>query len=155
MWLDWLVFCDCGFQSVCPLMEKDERLMEASWWEKLTEGKLGLVLLGGAMLCKSSIQCSVNGWGCVSSLLFNLGPTMVEVMKIMVTSFKRPHAHTATLRALNPAAGYRRPTPPLKTPGHSRASLGQSLVGSLLLSWVLVHTRFCLCPPRVWFPSPV
>ena len=25
-----LVFCDCGFQSVCPLMEKDKRLMEAS-----------------------------------------------------------------------------------------------------------------------------
>ena len=74
MWLDWLVFCDCGFQSVCPLMEKDERFMEASWWKELTEGKLGLVLLGGAMLCKSSIQCSVNGWGCVPSLLFNLGP---------------------------------------------------------------------------------
>ena len=36
----------------------------------------------------------------------------------------------------------------LETPGHSRASLGQSLVGS-------VHTRFCLCPARVCFPSPV
>ena len=23
-----LAFCDCGFQSVCPLMEKDKRLME-------------------------------------------------------------------------------------------------------------------------------
>ena len=32
-------FCDCGFQSVCPLIEKDRRLMEASWWEKLTEVK--------------------------------------------------------------------------------------------------------------------
>ena len=29
------------FQSVCPLMEKDKRLMEASWWERLTEGKTG------------------------------------------------------------------------------------------------------------------
>ena len=28
--IDWLVFCDCGFQSVCPLMEKGKRLMEAS-----------------------------------------------------------------------------------------------------------------------------
>ena len=27
---DWLVFCDFGFHSVCPLMEKDKRLMEAS-----------------------------------------------------------------------------------------------------------------------------
>ena len=26
----WLVFCDCGFQSVCLLMEKGKRLMEAS-----------------------------------------------------------------------------------------------------------------------------
>ena len=25
-----LVFCDCGFHSVSPLMEKDKRLMEAS-----------------------------------------------------------------------------------------------------------------------------
>ena len=24
---------DCGFHSVCPLMEKHKRLMEASWWE--------------------------------------------------------------------------------------------------------------------------
>ena len=23
MWSDWLVFCDCCFQSVCPLKEKD------------------------------------------------------------------------------------------------------------------------------------
>ena len=39
MWSDWLVFChrDCGFHSVCPLMEKGKRLMEASWWERLTE----------------------------------------------------------------------------------------------------------------------
>ena len=31
MWSVWLVFCGCGFYSVCPLMDK--RLMEASWWE--------------------------------------------------------------------------------------------------------------------------
>ena len=59
---------------------------------------------------------------------------MVEVMKIMVTSFKRSHAHTATLTALNPAASHHRPTPPLETPGHSRASLGPSLVESLVIS---------------------
>ena len=59
---------------------------------------------------------------------------MVEVMKIMLTSFKRSHACTATLSAPKLAAGPCRPTPPLETPGHSQASLGQSLVGSLLLS---------------------
>ena len=39
MWSDWLVFCDCGFLSVCPLMEKNKRLMEASGWQRLTEGE--------------------------------------------------------------------------------------------------------------------
>ena len=34
-------FCDCGFQSVCPLMDRDKRLMEDSWWERLTEGETG------------------------------------------------------------------------------------------------------------------
>ena len=60
--------------------------------------------------------------------------TMVEVMKIMVSSFKRSHTCTATLSAPNPAADSRWPTLPPETPGHSQASLGQSLVGSLLLS---------------------
>ena len=41
MWWDWLAFLDCGFHSVCLLMEKDKRLMEASWWERLTEGETG------------------------------------------------------------------------------------------------------------------
>ena len=59
---------------------------------------------------------------------------MVQVMKIMGTSFKRSHAHPAALSTPNPAAGHHRPTPPPETPGHSRASLGQSLMGSLLLS---------------------
>ena len=53
---------------------------------------------------------------------------MVEVMKIMETSFKRSHARTAALSAPDPAAGHRGPTPLLETPACSRASLGQSLV---------------------------
>ena len=81
-----------------------------------------------------------------------LGPRLVEVMKIMVTSFKRSHACTATLSVPNPAAGHHQPTPPRETPGHSQASLGQSLVRSLLLSPGSWCTKFCLCPPRVYFP---
>ena len=67
---------------------------------------------------------------------------MVELMKTMATSFKRPHdalLHSAP----DPAAGPRRPTPPPETPGHSRESLGQSPVGSLLLSPGSRCTRFC------------
>ena len=39
-----------------------------------------------------------------------------------------------TLSAPEPAAGLGRPIPPVETPGRSQASLGQSLVRSLLLS---------------------
>ena len=55
-------------------------------------------------------------------------------MKIMGTSFKRPHAFTATLSAPDLAAGHRQPTSLPETPGHRQASLGQSLVGSVFLS---------------------
>ena len=68
------------------------------------------------------------------TLLFTWGQTMVEVMKIMATSFKRSHAHTATLSPPNPAAGHCLPTPLPESPRHPQESLCQSLVGSLLLS---------------------
>ena len=64
---------------------------------------------------------------------------MVEVMKIIVTSFKRSHGHTAALGASDSEAGHHRPMPPLDTPGHSRASLGQFPVRvTASFSWVLV-----------------
>ena len=75
------------------------------------------------MLSKSLIKFSVDGWSCVPSLLFIWAQSMVEVMKIMVTSLKRPHACAATVRAPNPAAGHHQPTPLPETPGHSQASL--------------------------------
>jgi len=43
-------------------------------WDPNNKGKLGLVLMGGAMLSKSLIQFSVDGRGYVPSLLFNLQP---------------------------------------------------------------------------------
>ena len=58
------------------------------------------------MFSKSLIQFSVDGWSYVPSLLFTWGQTKMEVMKIMVTSFKRPHAGTATFSAPIPAAGH-------------------------------------------------
>ena len=78
---------------------------------------------------------------------------MVEVMKIMATSFKRSHAHTATLSTCNPAAGHRQPIPLLETPGHSRASLGQSLVGSLLLSLGPGAHKVFFVPSKSLFPQ--
>ena len=64
--------------------------------------------------------------------------TMVGVMKIMATFFKRSCAYTVVFNAPDPAAGHCWPRPPLETPGHSQASLHQSLVG-----WVLL-------PPEFW-----
>ena len=90
--------------------------------------------MGGAVFSKSLIQFSVDGWSCVPSLLFTWDQTIVEIMKIMATSFKRSRAGTATLSAPNPAASHRQSMPPPETPGHSRASLGHPLVASLLLS---------------------
>ena len=48
------------------------------------------------------------------------GQSMVEVMKIIVTSFKRSHAGMPALSAPDPAAGHRQPKPPPGTPGHYR-----------------------------------
>ena len=76
-------------------------------------GKLGLVLMGRAMLSKTLIQLPVDGRSCVPSLLFDLRPNYgdggnegMEVMKIIVTSFKRSCAGAATFSAPDPVAGH-------------------------------------------------
>ena len=147
MWSDWLVFCDCDFHSVTVWW----RRLRGLW--KLPDGRDWLTgSCSDGQISKSLIQFSVDGWSCVPSLLFTSGQTMVEVMKIMATSFKRSHENTATLSAPNPEAGYRQPSPLPETPGHSQACLGQSLVGSLLLSLGSWCTQDSVCPPGVCFP---
>ena len=37
----WLVFCNYSIRSVCPLIDKDQRLVESSWWEGLAVGESG------------------------------------------------------------------------------------------------------------------
>ena len=70
---------------------------------------------------------------------------MVKVMKIMATSFQMSHACTAALSAPNPAACHHQPMPPLETPGHSWASLSQSLVESVLFSPLSYCTQGFVC----------
>ena len=156
MWSVWLVFCDCGFESVCPLMDQDKRLMKLPDGRDWLRGKLGLVLFGGGhalwtfnpILCWSAGLCSLP----IIYLSPNCGggnedndnlPQKVACMQCY-TQCPWPCS---------------RPPP---TPASARDSwtlLGKS--GSVScgvtapFSWVLVHTRFCLCPPRVCFPSPV
>ena len=67
------------------------------------QGKLGLVLMDGAMFSKSLIQFSIDGQGCVPSLLFDLRPNYGGGSEDNVDLL--PHA--VALSAPNPAAGCR------------------------------------------------
>ena len=100
---------------------------ETSWggnWVLFWEGR--------AMLSKSLFQFSVDGWGCVPSLLFDLRPNYGEDngdlhQKVLCTHCCTQHPQPCSrLWPLTHSSA--------TTPGHSWASLGQYLVGSLLLS---------------------
>ena len=90
------------------------------WWVGPCSGTLysNFLLMGGA----ESPPCCLT-WGQTD-----------RVNEILVIFFKRSHSHTAALSGSNPAADHRQPMPLPESPGHSWASLGQSLVDSLLLS---------------------
>ena len=76
------------------------------------------------------------------------------MVKMMATSFERPSARTAPHSAPDPAAGHCQSMPQLEPPGHSWASLGQFLVGSLLLSPGSWCTQGFVCALQE-FVSPV
>ena len=108
--------------------------------------------MGGAMLLNLESNFLLVG-GAVFPLCFlTRGQTMVEVVKIMATSFKR--SHDALLHSVPPALQQATADPCL--PRDSWTLTGKS--GALSrgvtapFSWVLMWTRFCLCPPRVCFP---
>ena len=128
--------------------------LSALWWRRINglwdlpdgrdwlRGKLGLVLISRAMLSKTLIQFLLMGGAVFPPYCLTWDQTMVEVMKIVATSFKRSHAHTVALSVPDPAAGHCWPTPPPETLGHSQASLGQLLMGLLLPSpgsWCAQH----------------
>ena len=155
------VVCQCdqtGYFSVIVVFR-----LSSLWWKRIRglwtlpdgigwlRGILGLVLMGGAMLSKSWIRFSLDGWSCVPSLLFSRGHTVVEVMKIIVTSLKRSQACTATVHAPKPVAGRHRPTPSPESFGHPQESplwghysflLGPGAQGSVV-------------PSKSLFPSPM
>ena len=109
-----------------------------------------------AMLSKPLIQFSIEGKVCAPSLLFDLRPNsgggnenngdLLQKVPGTLCSTQCPQSCT-------------RPPPTHASARDSWTLIGKS--GSVscgviaLFSWVLVCTRFCLCPPRVCFPSPV
>ena len=111
---------------------------------KLPDGETGSCLIGGAMLSKSWIQFSVDGRGCVLSLLFDLRPRYGGGNGDNGDLLQKVPC-TVTPSAPYPASGHCWPMPPPETPGHSLASLGQSLLGSLLLSPGSWYTQGFVC----------
>ena len=141
-------------------------ILSTLWWIrirdlwKLPDGRdwlwnLGLVLMGGAMLSKFSIQFSVDGWSCVPSLLFGLRLNYGGGNEENGDLLQKNLGPCCCIKCPGHAAGHCRPTPPWKTLGQSQGSLAQSLVGTLLLSPGPWCAKGCLCPRRVCFPSSV
>ena len=134
--------------------DKDKRFMEASWWDRLTEGKLGLVLIGWAMLSKSLFQFPVDGWGCVPSLLFDLRPNYGRCNEDNNDLHKVPGMDCGTQCPWS----FSMPLLTYGSTGDSWTLTGNSGLVSCLIttsfSWVLVGTSFCLCRPRACLPSP-
>ena len=119
-------------------------------------GKLGLVLIGRAMLSKSLIQFSVDGQGCVPSLLFDLRPNYGGGNEDNGDLIQKVPCTHCCSQCPQPCSSPR--------PIHASARDSWTLTGksgsvscgaTAPFSWVLVCIRFCLCPARVCFPSPV
>ena len=156
MWSVWLAVCVCGFHSVCP---KDKRLMDASWWERLSVGETGSCSDCRdcrTMLSKPLIQFSVDGRGCVPALLFDLRPNCGGGNEDNGKHLQKIPCRHCHIQCLQPCS-----RPPLM---HSSSRDSWTLTGKFWsvscevtapFSWVLVCPRFCLCPPRICFPSPV
>ena len=108
--------------------------------------------MGKAMLSKSLIQFSVDGRGCVSSLLFDLRPNYCGGNEDNGDLLQKvPYMHCLT-QCPQPCS---RPPPTHTSAGDSWTHTGKS--GSVScwvtapFSWVLVH-KVLLCPLRIYFP---
>ena len=109
-------------------------------------GKLGLVLMGEAMLSNSLIQFSVDGRSCVPSLLFDLWPNYGggdEDNGDLLQKVQCMHCCTQ----------WQLPLPTHASAGDFWTLTGKSGSVSCRLTapfvCVLVHTRFCLSP-KIW-----
>ena len=96
-------------------MDKVKRLMEASCWKRLTVGETG------------SYSDGLMGRAVFPPCCLMADQTILEVMKIMSTSFKRPHDTLSEEMWVSLLRGH-----------------GLFLPGP-------VCTRVCLCPPRDCF----
>ena len=118
--------------------------------------KLGLGLMEGAMISKSLVQFSVDGWGRVLSLLFDLWPNNGGdkedigdlIQKVLCMHCWTQFPQTCSRSVLTHASAEDSWTWTGKS-----GSVSFGVIASF--SWILLCTGFCLCPPRVCFYSPV
>ena len=85
MWSVWLIVCVCGFHFVCPLIGENKSLAEASWWRGWLWGKLGLALVGGAMITSVQlIRLLKTPWTAAHqpSLSITNSPSLLKLMSI-------------------------------------------------------------------------
>ena len=177
MWSFWLALCDCGFcfgvcgfvvlaSSVCPLMDEDNRLEQASWWEGLTVGKTRSCF-GGQSHAQQIFKPIFCWWVGMCSLLVSCLAWSNPVLKsansrtgLMVTS-KRTYANTHLPGPLLPvllslAAGHCQ-TPLCRRPSNTHWQVWFSpLWGSLLLSPGFWYAQGFICALQESFPpSPL
>ena len=118
-------------------------------------GETGLVLMGRAMLSKSLIKFSVDGWSGVPSLLFGLRPNYPPQetpghSQSLVTCGSISSFFLQLFLHSSPVAYW-----PLQTWGvHLSVSYSRLWVHSFFLLGPGAH-KVSLCPPRVCFPHPV
>ena len=138
-------------------------ILSALWWRRIRgygNFLIGEIDWGGNWVLfwwvwPCSLNFSVEGQGCVPSLLLGLRPNYGGGNEDNVNVFQTvPCMHCYT-QCPQPCSG-----PPLtySCTEDSWTLMGKSgsmLWGHCSFFWVLVHTRFCLCPSRVCFPSPV
>ena len=145
----WLVFCDCVFLSVCPLMEEEKRFVHTFWPEGLTVGKAGSYSVCRAMLSKSLESCILYA------------RAIASVLGLMRTSSKRTCVNMLSLQEYSCHCPWPRSRPLL-----NRASTldSQTLTGkSSCLLWglcfILLSPGICkvlFVPSKsLCFPSPV
>ena len=117
--------------------------------------KLGLGLMEGAMISKSLVQFSFDGWGRVLSLLFDLWPNNggdKEDIADLIQKVLCMHCWTQCPQTCSrPVLTHAYAEDSWTWTGKS-GSVSFGVIASF--SWILLCTGFCLCPLRVCFCSP-
>ena len=138
--------------SFCLPSDGEEKEGHGSFlWERLTEGKLGLFLMGGPIFTKSLIQFSVDGQGCVPFLLSDLRPNYGggnEDNGDLLQNVLYSVPLTLQQATVDPWLCWNL----LDTHRQVWVSLMWGHCSFLLGSG---ESRFSLCPPKVSIPSPV